>query len=925
MPEEPEAHGQSGYGGLVALAVMKGWLTDAQLNEAEALSRKLASDGVPLTMLEILAKKGFLSSEQIAELERHQRAARGAALIPGFELIAKVGQGAMGAVYRATQKNMNRQVAIKILPPALAKKAGFIERFQREARASARVNHPNVVSGIDVGEASGYHYFVMEFVEGTTLRKKLETHGRMPETEVLSIALKMANALVAVEKAGLVHRDIKPENIMLVINGEAKLCDLGLARLQAGDTNLTQTDAVLGTPLYMSPEQAQGKSDLDIRSDIYSLGATLYHLATGQPLFAGDAAGAILAQHITAEAPHPRALVPEISNGLSSILRRMLAKEPQHRYANAGELVEDFALLFAGKAPRIAQSGGFFKSSVALSAGTKVVGAGSTVGTGTTTLAKPLVGQTTAPNQVVRRSARTGLSAAADTGGDGRKRMPVGILVGAGALVLCMGAWFLLRGGEKEKAQTQEAQPPGISEKSPAIMVQGNPGASKSARSATPAVPKPVASKPESIEPAVPEVRSHLPSPEAPTPSVPPAVATPEPAAEMPIPPPTMEGQTLHFEDFKPPSYRVNPPPVEREGEAFIFKQGMFLQHYKGMDFSCEFELFTEIKMSKDAGFSLTLPRRALVYVRQALGAFVIKKGGSGVNPVKLEPEVWHRLQVRMTAAGLEGKLGESSFSCAVNDLSVYGAQPINIMSAGSPGSRIAFRNFRLVLGKALPPPPAQGENRVGQQPQPPASSAQPAAATTANPADQVGVGERAAQPSVAQAGKWEFQFTREEDLKDWNQVEPGWSFGMDGLSCAKPAVNQRIEFQSVLEGEVTVRYEGRTGGDLGLSFVDAKEPATIFDRIVVGGQDGQKAGILSPGKGGGKMVAWSVADGEVHAVVVERSKENLTLRIDGKEVVSVPNSETHNPLKYKLRLHLFEKPGIFNKVSIEGGVGAKP
>lgn len=186
-------------------------------------------------------------------------------------------------------------------------------------------------------------------------------------------------------------------------------------------------------------------------------------------------------------------------------------------------------------------------------------------------------------------------------------------------------------------------------------------------------------------------------------------------------------------------------------------------------------------------------------------------------------------------------------------------------------------------------------------------------------------MGERAVPPSVAQAGKWEFQFTREDDLKDWNQVEPGWSFGMDGLSCAKPAVNQRIEFQSVLEGEVTVRYEGRTGGDLGLSFVDAKEPATIFDRIVVGGQDGQKAGILSPGKGASKMVAWSVADGEVHSVVVVRSKEVLTLRIDGKEVVSVPNSETHNPSKYKLRLHLFEKPGIFTKVSIEGGVGAKP
>ena len=179
--------------------------------------------------------------------------------IGNCEVLEKVGQGGMGTVFRARQKSLDRIVALKILPPSVAKDATFIDRFQREARASAKLNHPNIVQGIDVGKdaASGYWYFAMEYVEGPSLRKMLDEQKTIPETRALEITKEVARALEVVAASKMVHRDIKPDNILITSDGSAKLADLGLAKQLNEDVSLTQSGQAVGTPYYMPPELAQ--------------------------------------------------------------------------------------------------------------------------------------------------------------------------------------------------------------------------------------------------------------------------------------------------------------------------------------------------------------------------------------------------------------------------------------------------------------------------------------------------------------------------------------------------------------------------------------------------------------------------------------------------------------------------------------------
>jgi len=334
---------------IVAMALLGGLVDDQQVTEVEQLCEKLKGDGIEMSVPEGLVKKGYLTDKQIGEIDRKRRAAKFAESIPGYRIETKLGSGAVGFVYKAFQKSMNRYVAIKILNPKLANRPGFAERFLREAHASAKVSHANIMAGLDAGEAHGLKYFVMEYVEGETLRARMKREGRLQEREVHALATQLAGALIAAEKAGLVHRDIKPDNIMIATTGQAKLCDLGLSRMEGEDSSLTQSGHALGTPFYISPEQARGQKDVDGRTDQYALGATLYHLLTGQPLFDAETSAATMTAHLVQEAKAPQSLNPEISNGMVAILRKLTAKEPAHRYASATELLADLEELRQGR------------------------------------------------------------------------------------------------------------------------------------------------------------------------------------------------------------------------------------------------------------------------------------------------------------------------------------------------------------------------------------------------------------------------------------------------------------------------------------------------------------------------------------------------------------------------------------------------
>jgi serine/threonine protein kinase/Leucine-rich repeat (LRR) protein len=263
--------------------------------------------------------------------------------IAGYEIVEKVGQGGVGTVYRARQPRLDRTVALKVLAPHLAGDAEYVARFKREATAAAQLNHEGVVTIYSAGECNGTHYIAMEYVEGETLERRLGRHGRLEPTEAVAICVYLAEALrYAWDKARLVHRDIKPDNIFLSNKGEVKLGDLGLARCVGGDsTHVTQHGTAWGTPHYMSPEQARGERDLDLRSDIYSLGCTLYCMVAGQTPYDGADVFSVMNKQVNDPPPDILKVLPDCPKPLVSLLAKMLAKHRGERYQDYGELLAD--------------------------------------------------------------------------------------------------------------------------------------------------------------------------------------------------------------------------------------------------------------------------------------------------------------------------------------------------------------------------------------------------------------------------------------------------------------------------------------------------------------------------------------------------------------------------------------------------------
>lgn len=291
---------------------------------AELIDQQLMAEGAPAPDRR---DSGFISGQ-----------------VGAYRITEQVGRGGMARVYRGYHEALKRDVAIKTLFGYLADDAEFLGRFQREAQAVAALRHAHIVQVYDFGLFEGLYYMVMEFIDGGSLRDRLDglegEAQRMPLPEVVRIMTEVASALDYAHRQGIVHRDLKPSNIMLTGTGQAVLTDFGLARMMSGARH-TATGASFGTPAYMSPEQAQGERG-DERSDIYALGVILYELATGRPPFTGETPLSIIMQQISEPPPPLRQLDPAFSEPTEQVIKRALAKVPARRYASATDLVQAF-------------------------------------------------------------------------------------------------------------------------------------------------------------------------------------------------------------------------------------------------------------------------------------------------------------------------------------------------------------------------------------------------------------------------------------------------------------------------------------------------------------------------------------------------------------------------------------------------------
>jgi serine/threonine protein kinase len=266
-----------------------------------------------------------------------------------YQIVAEIGRGGMAVVYRAYQPSLNREVAIKVLPPQFTFDQQFVERFVREAQAAASLRHPHIIVIHDVAEQNGLYYIVMELLTGRTLRQLIEQEGALPPARAARLVEQIASALDYAHRRGFVHRDVKPDNIFVDQGDRVTLTDFGIAKAAWG-TQLTKTGMLVGTPQYMSPEQAQGE-DVGPATDIYALGIVAYQMLSGRVPFQGTTPHAILYQQIHELPPPLRSVRSGLPPAVDSVLNAALAKEPRARYASAGKFAQALATTVAGGAP----------------------------------------------------------------------------------------------------------------------------------------------------------------------------------------------------------------------------------------------------------------------------------------------------------------------------------------------------------------------------------------------------------------------------------------------------------------------------------------------------------------------------------------------------------------------------------------------
>jgi len=274
----------------------------------------------------------------------------GTVLSGRYKLEAKLGSGGMSTVYLARDTTLDRQVAVKVMHREMSEQADQLERFRQEARAVAKLSHPNVVAVIDAGEDGGHPYIVFEYVEGETLKQRINRVGALDPQEALAYAIEIARGLTVAHARNMVHRDIKPQNVLIDAEGRAKLTDFGISR-QLEQDGMTATGRVLGTTDYVAPEQAMGHP-VDQRSDIYSLGVVLYEMLVGQVPFHADSQVGVAMKHVNEELPDVQQRRPELSAAAAMVVERATAKDPDRRYQQVGELIDDLSTALEVEAAR---------------------------------------------------------------------------------------------------------------------------------------------------------------------------------------------------------------------------------------------------------------------------------------------------------------------------------------------------------------------------------------------------------------------------------------------------------------------------------------------------------------------------------------------------------------------------------------------
>lgn len=337
------------------IVVDQGLATPEEVQQCLELARQSSLDGNSKSLPILLIENDYITQRQLERIRAQAEAERSSQQIPGYKILGQLGKGAMATVFKGRQLSLDRLVAIKVLPQKFTNNPQFIERFYAEGRAAAQLNHPNIVQAYDVGQAGNYHYFVMEYVEGRTVYDDIVKHKRYTEADAIDIVIQTSEALEHAHSKGLIHRDVKPKNIMLSKEGVAKLADMGLARAMS-DKEAAEAEAgkAFGTPYYISPEQIRGEKNIGPPSDIYSLGATLYHMVVGNVPFDGKNPSAVMHKHLKEPLVAPDHANPRLGAGISEVIEMMMAKSPRDRYQSCADLLVDLRAVRKKQEPPIA-------------------------------------------------------------------------------------------------------------------------------------------------------------------------------------------------------------------------------------------------------------------------------------------------------------------------------------------------------------------------------------------------------------------------------------------------------------------------------------------------------------------------------------------------------------------------------------------
>lgn len=325
---------------LIQLAVERKMITFEQVEQCRGLVKKSKRIGLESSFEEVLLKQGFLSDEQLQELSEIITLGEKGDFFGGYRLQRMIGKGGMGKVYEAVHEFTGRKVALKVLTTQFTKERTNVSRFFQEIRALAKLHHPNIVTLFDAGKSGRRYYFAMELVNGPSLAQYVIGKKVLDEREALLLTGKIARALSFAHGGSIIHRDIKPENILIDEQHNPKVTDFGVVMHQDEDhQTLTQEGFMVGSVHFSSPEQVEGLRDIDGRSDIYSLGATLYYMLTGKTVFTGKSAEEVLTKHLVGTWTTPRRFNPSISRAAVRLMKKMMSRPREKRYQSMDEVV----------------------------------------------------------------------------------------------------------------------------------------------------------------------------------------------------------------------------------------------------------------------------------------------------------------------------------------------------------------------------------------------------------------------------------------------------------------------------------------------------------------------------------------------------------------------------------------------------------